>query len=78
MRRFLRRLSGAPVSLGGVARRPTAINHGAGAAALSGPIHPSAFPRRPGSGRARNETRGKEENNFPFSSTPNPSAVQMN
>lgn len=50
MRRLLRRLSGAPVSLGGAGRQPAAINHGTGAAALSGPIHPSAFPSRPGSG----------------------------
>lgn len=67
--------SPSPRSAGLAPRRlpPSApINHPTGAAALSGPIHPSAFSTRAGSGILGMKRDG-EKNNFPSSSTLNPS-----
>lgn len=69
--------SPSPRSAGLAPRRlpPSApINHPTGAAALSGPIHPSAFSTRAGSG-ILGMKRGTEKNNFPSSSTLNPSGT---
>lgn len=61
-----RRLLGALVSLCGVSRESAPITHPTGAAALSGPIHPT----RAGS-RILGIKRGRGKNNFPSSSTLN-------